>query len=58
MMFLRLSLSPDWLDESDPLAMTKPAVSLGGQVPDELLNPGVVGVAHGRHAVLPALVHR
>ncbi len=36
MLFLRMSPSPDWLDESEPLARTKPAVPLGGRVPEEL----------------------
>ena len=56
MMFLRISPSPDWFDDNEPLGMMKPAVPLGGQVIEEVPNPGIVGVAQRRDAVLPALV--
>ncbi len=36
MMFLRMSPSPDWLDEREPLAMTEPVVPLEASVPEEL----------------------
>ena len=56
MMALRISPSPDWFDDIEPLASTKPAMPGGREVVDEVLHPGVVGVARRRHAVLPALV--
>ena len=56
MMFFRISPSPDWFDDIEPLASTKPASPVGRQVVDEVLHPGEVGVARRRHAVLPALV--
>jgi hypothetical protein len=46
-----------WYEEVLPLPMTKPprrhACRWGGQVVDEVLNPGVVGVAVGRLAEAP-----
>ena len=56
MMFLRISPSPDWFDDMEPLASTKPADAAGREVVQEVLHPGEVGVAHRRDAVLPALV--
>ena len=56
MRFLRISPSPDWLDDIEPLASTKPATPVGREVVDDVLHPGEVGVARRRHAVLPALV--
>jgi hypothetical protein len=38
----------DWLEDMLPLARTKPAMPLGREVVDEVLDPGEVGVAlHG-----------
>ena len=48
--------SPDWLDDIEPLASTKPAAPVWGQVVNDMLHPGKVGVALGRGAILPALV--
>ena len=56
MMALRISPSPDWLEDMLPLARTKPAMPCGREVVDEVLHPGEVGVALGRDAVLPAHV--
>ena len=58
MMALRISPSPDWLDDIEPLASTKPAMPGGRQVVDEVLHPGVVGVARGRHAVTSSACRR
>ena len=52
----RISPSPDWADDIEPLASTKPAVPRRRQVMDDVLHPGEVGVALGRRAVAPALV--
>ena len=57
----RISPSPPEPVESEPLAMTKPATPpprpFGGrEVVDEVLDPGVVGVADRRRAVAPAHV--
>ncbi len=56
MIALRISPSPDWFDDIEPLASTKPASPVGREVMDEVLHPGEVRVAGGRRAVLPALV--
>ncbi|GIW55790.1 MAG: hypothetical protein KatS3mg082_2194 [Nitrospiraceae bacterium] len=50
---LRISPSPDWFEDIEPLASTKPATPVGREVVDDVLHPGEVGVAHRRHAVLP-----
>ena len=54
MIALRISPSPDWFDDIEPLARTKPAMPVGREVVDEVLHPGEVGVARRRHAVLPS----
>ena len=51
MMALRISPSPDWFDDIEPLASTKPAMPGRREVVDEVLHPGEVGVAGGRRAV-------
>ena len=56
MMFLRISPSPAWFDDMEPLASTKPAMPRGARWYKKVLHPGEVGVAHRRHAVLPPLV--
>ena len=55
-MALRMSPSPLVFDDIEPLASTKPGQPIGRQVVDHVLHPGVVGVAGGRRAVLPAHV--
>ena len=54
--FLRISPSPDWFEDMEPLARTKPADATWREVVEEVLHPGEVGVAHGRGAVLPSPV--
>ncbi len=56
--FFRISPSPDWLDDIDPLASTKPRNAVRRQVVHHVLRPREVGAALGRRAVLPALVAR
>ena len=54
MRFLRISPSPDWLDDMEPLARTKPAEAARREVVQEVLHPGEVGVA--RRAVLRSAI--
>ena len=56
MMFFRISPSPDWFDDIEPLARTKPAMPVGREMINDVLHPGEVGVADGRLAELPAFV--
>ena len=45
----RISPSPDWFDDIEPLASTKPAMPVVRQVVDEVLHPREIGVG-GRKA--------
>ena len=50
----RMSPSPDCPDDMEPLASTTPRRPVRGEVMVDVLEPSVVGVAHGRYAELPA----
>ena len=54
--FFRISPSPDWFDDIDPLASTNPRHTLRREVVNHVLHPGEVRVPLRRHAVPPALV--
>ena len=51
MIALRISPSPDWLDDMRAVGQHEAGHAGGREVVDEVLHPGVVGVARGRHAV-------
>ena len=54
--FLRISPSPDWLDDMEPLASTNPAVPRGARWWTMCCTQAKLAFALGRHAVAPALV--
>ncbi len=54
MMALRISPSPDWLERHGAVGEDETGKAGRGEMVDEVLNPGVVGVADGRGAILPA----
>ena len=56
MIALRISPSPEVLDDIEPLASTKPGLPVGRDVVDEVLHPREVSVVGGWRAVRPAPV--
>ena len=55
MMLLRISPSPDWFEDMEPLASTKPAMPLGVKVVAGSAGPTRSWrCRHRRHAELPA----
>ena len=55
-MALRISPSPDWFERHRAVGQHEAGDPGRREVVDEVLDPGEVGVAGRRHAVLPALV--
>ena len=56
MMLLRISPSPDWFGGHGAVGEDEAGDAGGREVVDDVLHPGEVGVADGRHAELPAHV--